>query len=623
MGAADDSAFEFARSRVRNEIYFDQRRLVDVADGVGIIAIAIGVPYLLWDHVDHTRLVVWSALLALSTASWVSTAIRPDTRSPLLRAIRFGWIWGSAVLWAALPWLSPSAAEVDLVAWVLVFVVTYGIASDVVFIPQTSDTSLAMILTPYTSSYVLVLLLAEQWGAAVAVLLYLALLVWGGNGWKAITDSLIDRRVESEVRSLVDELTGVGSRAAATLAIDELLAEPVEEIACVFLDIDDFKQLNDTYGYPAGDEVLRQVATHIQTVLPDSWTVARFGGDEFVAIGAEPAELDELATFTATITDHGPITPLDLTLSIGRTTLPRADTEAAALFREAGAALRAAKAAGKNQLVDMSPRLRERESDRLALAQRLTDALDEQDIVAFGQAVTDLRTGRPVGLELLARWPQSDGSMVMPGEFVPIIEEQGRGPQLGELMVRYAVDFLAELRQAGVTDVYATVNISARHLFQRTLAHTVAAILEQRNVPPHQLVLEVTESQHLPQSSIWRTTAEQLRAIGIGLAIDDFGTGYSSMEQLLSMPFTHLKVDRIITQSFHRPGAADLAAAIAAMAHGGDMVAIGEGIETEAEHRQMIDAGYLYGQGYLFGRPVPLDELIGEFTSTPVPNPTS
>ena len=203
MGVAGDSAFEHARRRVRDEIYTDQRQLVDVADGVGILAISIGVPFLLWDHIDHTRLVIWGTLLALSTASWVSTAIRPDTKSPALRTIRGVWVWGSAGLWAALPWLNPDAADVDLVAWVLVFVVAYGIASDVVFLPQTSDTSLAMILTPYTSSYVLALLLAGQWGAAVAVLLYLALLVWGGNGWKAITNSLIDRRVESEVRRLV------------------------------------------------------------------------------------------------------------------------------------------------------------------------------------------------------------------------------------------------------------------------------------------------------------------------------------------------------------------------------------------------------------------------------------
>ncbi|MEM9519862.1 MAG: EAL domain-containing protein [Actinomycetota bacterium] len=619
MGVADDSAFEHARRRVRNEIYFDQRRLVDVADGGGIIAIAIGVPYLLWDHVDHTRLIVWGVLLAASTAGWVSTAIRPDTTNVFLRGVRFAWLWGSSLLWASLPWLERSAAEVDLVAWVLVFVVTYGIASDVVFIPQTSGTSLAGIMGPYTISYIIALVLAEQWGPAVAVVLYLGLLVWGGNAWKGITDSLIDKRVESDLRALVDELTGVGSRTAATLAVEQLRASDVEAIACVFLDIDDFKQLNDTYGYPAGDEVLCHVADHIRTVLPDSWKVARFGGDEFVAIGSEAADLTALFTTSATIEANGPRAQIELTLSVGRTILPRAEATAATLFREAGAALRTAKTGGKNQLIDMSPRLRDREGERLALAAALDEALTKQEIVAWGQAVTDLRTGRPVGLELLARWPQPDGSMVMPNDFVPIIEEQGRGPQLGELMVGYAVDFLASLRAEGVADIYATVNISARHLFHRTLAHTVAAMLEAKQIPPSQLVLEVTESQHLPQSSIWRTTAEQLRSIGVGLAIDDFGTGYSSMEQLLSMPFTHLKVDRIITQSFQRPGAPDLAAAIAAMAHGGDMVAIGEGIETEIERRQMIEAGYLYGQGYLFGRPAPLIDLLGQFTATPAP----
>ena len=619
MGDADTAAFEPARQRARDEIYVEQRRLVDVADGVGIIGISIGIPYLLWDHVDHVRLVVWGALLLLSTAGWVSTTILPDTTSLALRGVRFAWIWGSAILWAALPWLDPGAARVDLVAWVLVFVVTYGIASDVVFIPQTSGTSLTRILTPYTSSYVIVLAYAGQWGAAIAVLGYLFLLVVGGNGWKAITTSLIDQRVESDVRALVDDLTGIGTRASAVLAVRSLLDADADEIHCAFIDIDDFKQLNDTYGYAVGDTALRLVADRLRDELPAGWSAARFGGDEFVAVGPVPGELDDLTQITVPLPSHAPGSEVDITLSIGVTTLPAAEAYPAALFREAGASLRAAKATGKNHVVAMTPHLRRREADRVALGAEVASALEAHHIVAYGQAVTDLRTGRPVGLELLARWPQADGSMVMPNDFVPIIEEQGRGPQLGELMMRYAVDFLGELRAEGVTDVYATVNISARHLFHRSLARTVAATLEGRGVPPHQLVLEVTESQHLPRSSVWRTTAEQLRTIGVGLAIDDFGTGYSSMEQLLSMPFTHLKVDRIVTQSFARPGAGDLAAAIAAMAHGGDMTAIAEGIETEQEHRQMLDAGYLYGQGYLFGRPVPLAELAVAFTASPDP----
>ena len=620
MGTADDAAIENARRRVTDEVFVEQRELVDWADAIGISLISIGVPIALWDHVDHTRLIVWGALLFAATWAWKFTTESDDMASPFLRAVRSVWIWGSSIIWAGLPWIQPSAVEIDEVAWVLVFVVSYGIASDVVFIPQTGETALVPLLAGYTSSYLLAFLVAGQWVAATAVASFLFLLVLGGNGWKRLTRMLIDRRVEGEVWALVDDLTGVGTRAAATLAVEQMIDDGVAEVHCVFLDVDDFKQLNDTYGYAAGDAALRTIASRFVETVPDSWSVARFGGDEFVAVGPEGADLDTMSSVLVPLPNRGPGAEIDLSLSVGRTMIPAASASSEVLFREAGTALRAAKAAGKNQVVTMSARLRAREAERLELANAVGYAIEQRQIVPYGQAINDLRTGRAVGVELLARWPRADGSMVMPNDFVPVIEEQGRGPQLGDLMVEYAVDFLADLRERGRTDVYASVNISARHLFHRSLAGMTARELERRRVPPHQLVLEITETQYLPQSSVWRQTAEQVRQLGVGLAIDDFGTGYSSMSQLLSMPFTHLKVDRIITSSQARPGTSDLAAGIAAMAHGGDMTAIAEGIETPAERDQMIACGYLYGQGFYYGRPRPLDELMATFTE-PVDDP--
>ena len=376
----------------------------------------------------------------------------------------------------------------------------------------------------------------------------------------------------------------------------------------MFVDVDDFKQLNDTYGYAVGDDALRAIAARLREVLGDSWQIARFGGDEFVAVGQTDVPLDDLRHVHVALEGRTSGARLDLSVSIGATSLPAADADAETLFREAGAALRLAKTTGKNRIVEMTPLLRAREAERLALGATVSAAIEQEEIVAFGQAITDLHTGLPVGVELLARWPHPDGSIVMPTDFVPVIEEQGRGPHLGDLMMRYAVDFVADLRANGL-DLYATVNLSARHLFHRNLPVEVAALVEAADIPAESLVLEITESQYLPQSTTWRETAAELRAVGVGLAIDDFGTGYSSMDQLLSMPFSHLKVDRIITSSHMRPGATDLAAAIAAMAAGGGMTAIAEGIETETECDQMVAAGYRYGQGFLFGKPKPLAEL--------------
>jgi len=614
MSGGNLDALGAARARIRREINVEQRRLLDLTDTLGILVVGLGVPFFLWDHIGHGRLLLWGGVLLTLTLVGGPVTTRADSTNRFVAVLRTMWIWGTSILWAALPWLDPSAVETGTVAWILVFVVVYGIASDVIFLPQTDDMALVTLLSGYASSFVIALLVARQWGAAVAVVGFLALLTLGGRGWRQLIGLLTDKRIESELHALVDELTGVGTRVTATLAVEELRTAGVDDVHCMILDIDDFEKLNDTYGYPTGDTVLKTVAQTLCETLPAEWQVARLGGDEFVAVGSIAPELHGMRDVCVRLPGLGSGSELTVAVSIGTTALPAAEAGADDLFREANAALRIAKSTGKHRVVEMTARLRAQESQRLALGAATSAALETREIVAYAQAITDLHTGLPVGAELLARWPQDDGSIVMPDDFIPVIEQQGRGPQLGDLMMRYAVDLVSAARLAG-GDQYATVNLSARHLFHRNLPTEVDALVRSAGIPAERLVLEITESQHLPQSSIWRTTAEELREIGVGLAIDDFGTGYSSMEQLLSMPFSHLKVDRIITSSQRRPGVSELAAAIAAMAHGGGMTAIAEGIETEVECDQMIAAGYRYGQGFLFGKPQPLDELLDEFTS--------
>ncbi len=614
MGSPADVALEHAVDHVRREVYLEQRAHVDHLESVGNVAIAFGVSAVLWHQVPQPLLVVWGALLLAGTFGWSSVFITPDETRPFRRLARNVWIWGSTILWAALPWLSPSAAEDPMVAWVLVFVVVFGVGCDVVFIPQTFDSSLNQIVVGYSSSYLAVLVLAGQYAAAVAVMGFVISLLLGARGWQQLVTNLIDKRVESEMTSLVDGLTGVGTRAAAVAAIEQMRADGAEWIHCMFFDVDDFKQLNDTYGYDTGDQALITIASHLRDHLPESWLLARFGGDEFVGVGTTPAELGSLFDIEIPLPDDFGGTSQAQPLSIGATVLPGSTAEPSVLFREAGAAVRKAKQTGKHAAVVMDPTMREAESARTVLGSRLSSALEDAEIIAYGQTVNDLRTGRIVGVELLARWPQSDGSMVMPNDFVPLIEEQGRGPQLGRLMIRNAIDLLSECRQHWF-DVFVSVNLSARHLFHRRLPHEIGRDLSDCGISPKNLVLEITESQHLPSSNIWQTTATQLRRLGVGLAIDDFGTGYSSMEQLLSMPFSHLKLDRIITSSLDRPGTLDLAAAIGAMAQGAGMHAIAEGIETEEERKQMLNAGYIYGQGYHFSRPMPLDQIIDSLTA--------
>lgn len=604
-----------ARARVQEEIHREQRRLLDRADTAGIGAIAVLTPALLWDFVDRTLLFGWGATLLVLTLTCGPLAVPESQVGTTARVRRTIWIWGSSLLWAALPWLDIGAVEQGAVAWILVFVAVYGITSDVVFLPQTDPNGLYRLLSGYTTSFIVVLAIAQQWGAVVSVVGFLWLLAIGGLGWSQLTHNLTDKRIETELRLLVDELTGVGTRIAAILAIDDLRASDAADIHCVFLDIDDFKHLNDTYGYAAGDAALCGVADLMRAALPDDWQVARFGGDEFVAIGASMPDLRALDEVEVSLSAHGEGPRLRLALSVGVTRISRDAADPDVLFREAGEALRIAKTTGKHRTVEMTTERREHYATRLDLGRAVGRAIEREEIIAFGHLIVDLHDGAPAGVELLARWPRADGTVTMPGEFVPVVEEQGRGAQLGDLMMRHAVTFGRRLVTAGLPH-FLTVNLSARHLFHRDLAAEIATLLRDAELPAAQLVLEITESQHLPQSSAWKATATELRALGVGLAIDDFGTGYSSMEQLLSMPFSHLKADRIITTAHERPGAGDLASAVAAMATGAGMVAIAEGIETDDQRRQMIDAGYCYGQGFLFGKPQPLDELFDEFTST-------
>lgn len=599
-------------SAARREYYRFLSGFGDKTDAVGIVVIAIGVAFLLWDDLPRPALLAWSASLA--TIAIVSINTVPPEGPGLLRAVtRHTWNLGSTVLWATLPWLAIGELDVDRVAWIMVFVCVYGVATDIVFVPQTLETRLFTLIYVYTGSYLLALGVVGQWGPFLATFGAVLALVLGGEGWQDVASQLIRQRDTNAERAFTDDLTGVGSREAAIRHLAEIrdAAGAGAVVHCLFADLDDFKQLNDTYGYEFGDNALRITASHLTAHLPDEWTVARFGGDEFVAIGLTPPDTSRLIDLHFPLPANRGGASIAHRLSVGLTAVPVAQATASVLFREAAAALRSAKSLGKHRVVVMTDAQRVADDERARLGARIGHAVEAGEIIAWGQPIVDLRTREMKGVELLARWPQADGTIVMPSDFVPIIEEQGLGSQLGMRMIGEGVHLLSRLRDVGRLG-YVSVNISARHLFHQGLPQEVARLLRQEGLEPGRLVLEITESQHLPSSPVWKQTAEQLRAGGVGLAIDDFGTGYSSMEQLLSMPFSHLKVDRLVTSSIDLPGAFDLAAAMAKMAQGASMTPVAEGIETEYERGAMRRAGFALGQGYLFSRPRPVAELLQE-----------
>lgn len=593
-------------------VYASYRDVLGSVVLVGDSIVAIGAVFALRDHAPLAGLIVWAAIVIVSSYGWEFVQrLYPaaDTIDGQIRD-RMGWV--STFAWGALPWIVFDSLGQAEVAWVLVFMVVFGLGTDLLFQSPTDAPSLDWMLVVYGGSYIVAFAIEGHVlpiGATVitGVSFYAAARVWS-----EVNDVLVMRRKHSEDEARIDALTGLGNRAAVHDAVDELNGQGFAEIYCAFVDIDDFKHLNDNHGYAVGDAALRAVGRELLDRLPPTWTVARFGGDEFVAVGPTAVDFHALIETSITLPDADDF-EIAQSLSVGVTSMPGDQATSAGLFREAAAALRFAKRLGKHQVLVMTDELRAVERSQVELGSRAGAALDAGEIEPWAQLLVDLRTGEAVGLELLARWRQPDGSMIPPSEFIPVIEDQGRGPALGIQMITHAVEALASPALRG-NDLFISVNISARHLYHRRLPAEVLSLLGLHNVTAGRLVLEITESQHLPSSPIWEHTADQLRTLGIGLAMDDLGTGYATVEQLLAVPFSHVKVDQVLTRALDRAGTAELAAAIASIAKGAGMTAIIEGIENDDDLAAMLDAGYRFGQGYHFHRPEPLADAIARIT---------
>ena len=613
------STRESATDAANREAFSTHRRLLGNLVVVGDLAVATGTVIALWDHASQVALIIWGFATAITSYCWEVLQRRYPDMSRDNDVLRDRWGWVSTLTWAALPWLAVGSVGIGSVAWILVFVIVYSVATDLLFLSQSDAPSLDLMVLTYGGSFLLVFATELQLLPIGATLVASGTIVAASTTWSKLSDELIEKRVESDERSRVDALTGLATRSAATQAVEALVAAGARDLHCAFLDIDDFKHMNDNHGYAAGDAALQAVGRLLREHVPASWTVARFGGDEFVAVGSEPADFQGLINADLRLAGHADL-EIAQSLSVGVTSLPADRPNLSSdLFREAAAALRFAKRLGKHQVMEMSDELRSLEDSKVQLGGRAGAALEAGEIVPWAQTIVELRSGEPLGIELLARWMQPDGTMIMPDTFIPVIEDQGRGPTLGLVMITHAIEALAH-PMLRTRSTFVTVNISARHLYHRRLPAEILTLLGRHNVAPERLVLEITESQHLPSSPIWQETALQLRTLGIGLAMDDFGTGYSSMEQLLEVPFTHVKLDRLITQALDRPGAAELASAIAAMADGSGMTSIAEGIETDEQVRAMCHAGYHLGQGYHFHRPAPLAQVMDLVCGAPGPN---
>jgi diguanylate cyclase (GGDEF)-like protein len=421
-------------------------------------------------------------------------------------------------------------------------------------------------------------------------------------GLSAVTRGLVVRASTASR----DPLTGLANRRGFDSALHALMTTAArigEPLSAALLDLDHFKAINDLQGHDAGDRVLRRVAQVWGKALPTTAVLARHGGDEFALLLpglSGPAALELVSRIRA------PHPTIGMSCGVAE---HRAGDSAAQLMRRADLALYTVKSAGRGGChLDDGPA-----SD---LVTDLTAALDAGDVTVHFQPVLDMRADEVVGVEALARWTHPDRGPVSPAEFVAVAERHGLMPRLGEHVLRSACAQLAALHAGTGRRLRLGVNVSGRELSDPAYAQRVRTVLAETGWPATETVLEVTESLVDAECSTAVATLHELRGLGLVIAIDDFGTGYSSLSRLDTLPSAILKLDSsFIATICNSPRRATMLRSIVGMAHTLGLDVVAEGVETAEQDAALRAIGCRFGQGWLYGRPAPLADVVARLDS--------
>ena len=423
-----------------------------------------------------------------------------------------------------------------------------------------------------------------------------------------------------------DALTGLPNRALLQDRLDQALIAAERNrnhVAVLFLDLDRFKNVNDSLGHDVGDALLQIVADRLVAVVRDIDTVCRLGGDEFVIIlsavnGPDDAVLiceRIIAALAQPVDAMGHA--LRASTSIGIAFYPDDASDAPTLMKSADAAMYAAKSRGRNNFQFFSADLNAEALRFFQLEQKLRHAVGNRELVLYYQPQVDTSAHRVCALEALVRWQSPKSGLVPPAEFIPVAEETGLIVELGEWVLREACRQLRDWHAAGWPRVPVAVNLSARQFQQRDLVARIRNILDETGLPPDMLELEITESclMHSVDDALAQVRA--LAEMGIRLVIDDFGTGYSSLSYLKRFPVSQLKIDRTFVRDLctDREDAA-IVASIIGLARTLDLDVVAEGVETTAQLAALRYEGCTLCQGYLFSRPRPAAEVAAIFGAT-------
>jgi diguanylate cyclase (GGDEF)-like protein len=440
---------------------------------------------------------------------------------------------------------------------------------------------------------------------------------------RRVTRQMDDHLGEIEHQALHDGLTGLPNRALFRDRIAVSLADgrrSAGQAAVLLLDLDRFKEINDTLGHAAGDELLRQLAERLRRALRESDTVARLGGDEFgivMRVGGAADVRDAAARIHNALEQPFEIEGLRLEVgaSIGAALFPENAIDAETLVRFADVAMYTAKR-NRSALELYSPAFDDTSRDSLAMGGELRRALDDGDIIAHFQPKIDIESGRIVGAEALVRWNHPDRGLVMPGAFLPTVEKTGLMNQLTAYVLRLAVAQAAEWERLDIR-LGVAVNVDAGALLDSAFPSLVEAVLAEAGLPSSCLTLEITETSIMADPVRAAGVAHDLAQLGVRLSIDDFGTGYSSLGHLTALPLSELKIDRsFVTRLADSPTDLTIVRAILDLGTSLELAVVAEGIESGETLAILQGLGCVLAQGYAFGAPVSGDDLTAVLLST-------
>jgi len=457
--------------------------------------------------------------------------------------------------------------------------------------------------------------------------------------WRTVEVTLTDRRHDEAVRGLVlnirdvsdrkqleedlrhqilhDGLTGLGSRVHFTDNLTNALrrhGDSAGKVAVLFIDIDDFKNVNDSLGHAAGDQVLVEISSRLLGRLRLQDKAARFGGDEFAILLTDVYTESDITTIADRVVEelsrpvHLMGNEIRLSVSVGIAVDSDGSQTPEDILRAADVAMYEAKGLGKGRWAMYESGMADQTVERFEISNALGAAIENDELMLYYQPIVDLATGRTVGVEALVRWFHPQRGMVSPESFIPLAEKNGMIIPLGRSVLETAVNQAAAWRDAG-HDIYISVNVSPIQLQTDGIVQEILEIVDASGIDHSAVVLELTESALIDDFDLIMNRIDRLRSTGLRIAIDDFGTGNATLRYADVFAADILKIDRSFVMSLEHNERSTVVSAVLRLATEMGATTIAEGIELPVQHSRLRDLGCRFGQGYYFTRPAPAEQI--------------